>query len=98
MYFYGCEKILTHQIHTNLLKTTKKKCLLLKSIGNCINECPISDLKLPVIDISSSVKLSTGLKRMELYENNTASQKANISTVKKFLCGPLFTDFKRTDK
>ena len=35
---------------------------------------------------------------MELRENNSAGQKANISIVKRFLCRPLFTDFKRIDK
>ena len=49
-------------------------------------------------DISASVKLSKGLNRMELYENNILpSQRAIISTciVKQFLCGPLFTDLKK---
>ena len=69
--------------------------MLYKRIQHYINECPITDFELPVIDISASVKLSTGLNRMELCENNTASQKAKISFVKQLLCGPLFTDFKR---
>ena len=56
--------------------------MLHKSIQHGINECSSTDLQLPVIDISASVKLSTGLNRMDLYENNTATQKANIGIVK----------------
>ena len=63
-----------------------------------MNECSSTDLELPVIDIPASVKLSTSLNRLELYEDNTASQKANISIVEQFLCGTLFTDFKGIDK
>lgn len=65
--------------------------MLHKRIQHCINECSNTDLELPVIDISASLKLSTGLNRMKLYENNTASQKENISTVKQFLRGTLST-------
>ena len=46
-----------------------------------MNECSSTDLELPVIDIPASVKLSTSLNRLELYEDNTASQKCNVSIV-----------------